>query len=231
MRNPIKRLLEYPGKKPTALPMRDFQDYDEKDYTWEDYYEEMKAKHPVRYFVNETLSMWIHLNIVRPLNDVLYYIKSHVVPSRRYHMLDLRQQSTVGNDRPYRYGWIDSDTQIEYAIGNILAKFVEDEQHTLERISRLKELVNSTDNDDERACLESDLASTQKIYNLYTWWTRDRIARQVEYDTLLHNWSLARDSGPATTEWEQLNALELLMEEEKTEKLCEIMRIRRCMWT
>jgi hypothetical protein len=56
---------------------------------------EKPRKIPIRYFLSEELPFWWRVNVVNPINKITYWLKSHLFPSRRYHILDLRQPKKI----------------------------------------------------------------------------------------------------------------------------------------
>src|SRR5579863_10256158 len=108
-----------------ALPMRFLTS--DAGPTWEDWQEIVKKNYPIRYFLAEELVPWIRQKYRKYVTDPIYWIKCHLLPKHRYHLLDLRQPKSKHEGRPYRYGWIDSDTQMLYALFNILNNFVKHE--------------------------------------------------------------------------------------------------------
>jgi len=76
----------------------------------------MKGHHPIRYFLADTIPYFIRYKVwfplTRPIKNVYYWFISHVVPSRQYHMLNLRQSGE------YRYGWRNVSEKMLYAKQN-----------------------------------------------------------------------------------------------------------------
>src|SRR5271170_3121827 len=64
--------------------------------TWQDWNKTVKEMRPVRYWISETFGDFVRykiwLPIVQPIENARYWLVSHLVPSRRFHMLDLRQK-------------------------------------------------------------------------------------------------------------------------------------------
>ena len=107
-------------------------------YTWEDWENTVQKMHPVKFFfgktVPDTFRYRIWLPIVRPIETFRYWVVSHVIPSRRYHMLDLRQPIAKGelaNHDAYRYGWRDVPEKMLYAWFNLLAEYMEENPYDL----------------------------------------------------------------------------------------------------
>jgi len=122
------KIFRVPGPKElglsdsNALPMRDFQSIEDMSPNWEEWQAIVKKKYPIKYFLSEELTIWCRVKYRRLVMDPWYWLVSHLVPSRRYHMLDLRQPQ----DDPlaYRWGWLEVDCQMEYALFNILNDYV-----------------------------------------------------------------------------------------------------------
>lgn len=83
------------------------------------------------------------------------FVRDHVVPWRRHHILDLR---TVD----YRHGWCDADLRVLYACFNVLVEFYEKE-HPLDRI--------------DWSGTEETRHVAQELRALYAWWVEERPAR------------------------------------------------------
>jgi hypothetical protein len=86
-----------------ALGMRQFTPYQEGK-TWEDWRDYVREKHPVKYWVNEEFPRWVKSTFVWPFERLRNKVLDHVVPSRRYHLLDLRGIDPLAE---YRHGYLD----------------------------------------------------------------------------------------------------------------------------
>ncbi len=119
MFNFIKSIFHLPTAKELgrsdseALPMR-WLNHGGK-YTWEDWQEEVSENYPVKYFIYKTLPRFIRRQFNK-ISDLKYYIVSFTI--RKYHLLNLQQPKNSHDN--YRYGWIDSDYQMVYAVFTIL---------------------------------------------------------------------------------------------------------------
>ena len=195
-----------PLPKPYALPSRSFSTGpDDKSYTWEDYYEEMSAKYPFRYWLHETFPDFIR-TIRNKLHVVIYWIKSHTY--KKHHILDLR--SPVGIQ--YKYGWIDVDEAMMIACFNLLRRFVEEESGlrwadtdgvTLEQNSRLME-----------------------IKELYEWWMTGR-----EKDHEKINEYLGDKDGFRLSKFLDYGETITRLENKDNEMLDRLMKVRESLWT
>src|SRR6185295_2256450 len=78
-----------------ALEDEEFSD-EPKGKTWQDWHRYVKQLHPTKYFIVESLPKFFRYNVYwpikRPIEKAHYWLVSHLIPSRRYHMLDLRQE-------------------------------------------------------------------------------------------------------------------------------------------
>ncbi len=188
------------------------------DHTWEDWEELMRKDYPVRYFLSETLPLWFSVHIKRPIKDAWYWVACHTLPSRKYHFLDLRQPN-------YKYGWIDSDTKMIYALFNILNKFVEDEMPhwycpSEEDVQQEPHLMYQ-----RNAWLETKA--------IHYWWNVERIRQQKEEEDLLHRWSEAHKvNAPETHQlWDELKKIEKAQDDKEDEMIGRLLKIRRSLWT
>jgi hypothetical protein len=210
-----------------SLPMKIFQSIGDSSPTWEDWEEKMRKEYPMRYFLAETLPGWYRSRIKRPLVDFHYWIVSHIIPGRRYHMLDLRQPEKINNiDNPdaYRYGWMDCDSRMLFAIFNLLNDFVEGEMpHSYcpseEEVRRDPSLL-------------SQRSTFLEIKAIHYWWNveRKRAAR-----TISEAWSKAhkiKDDMVAHRQiWVDVRKMEQEQEDKTNEMIARLMKIRRSLWT
>lgn len=187
--------------------------------TWEDWEEKVKKMYPVRYWLIEELWPWIRVKWRIHVTDRWYWLVSHVVPSRRYHMLDLRQP------KGYRYGWLDSDSQMTYALFNILNNFVEHEMGdwycpSEEEIEANPGLLRQ----------RNHWLETKAIHH---WWNVERLRQQEKHDKLLHDWSEARKANSHNVQqlWDDLKKAEKALEDKEEEMLLRLVKIRRSLWT
>ena len=226
----FRKIFKLPGPKELgwadsdALEMREFSD-EPKGKTWEDWYKYVKEHYPVKYFFAETLvkfiryKMWFPIKV--PIDKAWYWFVSHVVSSRRYHMLDLRQKGG------YRYGWRDVDEKMLYAIFNLLGEYLNRENiadltkwHSQSEISRDPHMKQQQDNIEEARMI-------------YRWWLIGRKEAQKEIDDMLTKWHDAKKvKDPKKEEyWAQMKKLEEEFENTTDEMIARVMKIRRTLWS
>jgi len=159
---------------------------------------------------------------IRKISDFRYWVISHIVPKRRYHMLDLRQPKYSGE---YRYGWIDSDSQMLFALFNILNNFVKNEMQHWYCPS------------EEEVKVDCSLLNHRNIYletkAIHYWWNVERKRQQKMQGNLLKDWSEARiaNSSSENQLWEDLRKAEASFEEKEEEMIQRLIKIRRALWT
>ena len=156
------------------------------------------------------------------ISDLKYWFVSHFVPKRKYHMLDLRQPNP---NSEYRYGWLDSDHQMLFALFNILNNFVK------------HEMPNWYCPSEEEVALDFSLLTQRNFYleakAIHYWWNVDRKRQESRRDHLLHDWHAARKcSSPKEHQlWEDLRKTETALEDKEEEMIMRLIKIRKCLWT
>ena len=237
----LRKLFKFPGPSTFskdasdyALQSRNFSPDVNKDvYCWEDYYADLKKTYPIRYFLAETLADFLRYKILspitRPFKNFKYWLISHVVPSRKYHMLDLRQPKN-DNDN-YRYGWLDTDHRMLYANFNLLNEFVTHEMSNFYCPS----LVEC----DDENCGASNKAQRDvyfTILDLHNWWNNYRKMEAAANDALQHAWYERRHKHKIFDEetdrlWTAHLAADEAFLEKETEMLIRLIKIRKSLWT
>ena len=232
----FRKLLKLPGPKDIGksdhnhfLPSRDFSP-DCTDYCWEDWHVDVKKLHPIKYFLAETTTDFIRHKIwypiIRPIEDARYFIVSHIIPSRRYHMLDLRQPNNKKYDvDQYRYGWRDTPELMLFAIFNLLDNFVKNE------------LPHCYTPSEEDVLKEPGLKSQRdmhlEILAIHKWWIEDRKEEYKRFSDLRTTWykkRKARDPG-AERYYKRMRKKEDAFEEKTDEMLNRLMKVRRALWS
>lgn len=210
--------------KDNALEMREFSD-EPKGKTWEDWYEYVKQQYPTKYFLAETLpkfvkyKLWFPIRV--PIDKVWYWIVSHIVPSRRYHMLDLRQEGG------YRYGWQDVPDKMLYAVFNLLGEYLNEEgPHDLTEWYS-KEQIEADPN------MKRQQDQLDEARSLYQWWIVGRKEEQSAISNMLNKWHEAHQTKNQKKEkyWDELKKLENDLEEKTDLMLMRILKIRQSLWT
>jgi hypothetical protein len=190
--------------------------------TWQDYYEYLRATYPVRGLIATTLNDALHnawWSITRPIRDVRYYLVSHLIPSRRYHMLDLRQPNG------YRYGWNDFDNRLKYAMFNLLNQFVE------------RELPNICCPTEEEAITETYLATQRNAYleavAIHNWWSVERPAAYKSINDLLVKTygNGVPKLNDCRDDVDALQKMEDDLDAKETEMMMRLIKVRKSLWT
>lgn len=218
------------GAKDYALPSRDFSpELGEDDYCWEDYYADLKRTYPVRYFFAETLVDFLRykvaMPVTRPIKDAWYWLKCHVVPKHRYHILDLRQPD-------YTHGWIDTDTRMLYANFNLLNEFVEHEMPNF--YCPTEEECNS-----EECWAESNRKQREaylEVEALHFWWNIQRQLDQAKCAAAVTAWHDRKHKQKIFDEeterlWKEHLHLDEVFEQTETEMLIRLIKVRKSLWT
>jgi hypothetical protein len=207
-----------------ALEDEEFSD-EPKGKTWQDWHRHVKQLHPTKYFVVETLPKFFRYNvwwpIKRPIEKAHYWTVSHVIPSRRYHWLDLRQKGG------YQYGWNDVPEKMLYAMFNLLGEYLNKEQPYDLSDDYTDEQINA---DEALKHQQGNLSEARAIYH---WWTvgrKQEEAAEGEMRTLWWNAKKAKD--PKKEEyWKQLQQMKEDYETKTDEMIARLMKIRRGLWT
>ena len=202
-----------------ALPSKMFEP-NSQEYTWEDWREEVKRKHPIKYFCTQTIPSVINIKITLPINHMIYYLESHIIPNKRYHMLDLRQPKGWDIDA-YRYGWCDVPTKMLYAWFNLLDDFVNKE---------MKHLYLPPEDDIEN---KKQREIYLEILDIHKWWTKDRKKSMEKYHDLLDKSWLARKSNDPNSSELRRQSLQLdrQIEDKTDEMLMRLIKVRRHLWS
>ncbi|HVI40794.1 MAG TPA: hypothetical protein VM577_09050 [Anaerovoracaceae bacterium] len=200
----------------------------EEEYTWEKYDAEMQAAYPVRWFITRTIPriwsryIWGRM-MLTPLERARYWLVSHLIPSRRYHMLDLRQPDG------YRYGWVDAPQQLLYANFAILKNYVEGELDG--KVPRYKE----EEHQDWLEGARSWNKHYEEIENLYKYWTVDRAIWQKKLGDMSHMANVIRNDQRNFVEgnnlYDKLREEQKKFDEFETEALIRLIKTREGMWT
>jgi hypothetical protein len=209
--------------KPYALPMRGWGSK-AGDFTWDDWREQARAKHPFRFWLHETFPHWIRVHITMKIEHWWYWLRTHTY--NRYHILDLR--SDVG--LTYKWGWVEVDQAMMLACFNLLRSFVE-KQDGLAYLKWEDPNWYANASQDEKDMHDKQRADLIGIKTLYDWWMT---GRQKEHEAL--DAAYERDSGgmrlaignPKLKAYgEALRDLD----SRDDEMLAKLMKYRRHLWT
>jgi hypothetical protein len=207
-----------------ALEDAEFSD-EPKGKTWQDWHATVKQMHPVKYWIAETFGDFVRykiwLRLTRPFKDAHYWFVSHFVPSRRYHLLDLRQKGG------YRYGWQDVPEKMLYAMFNLLGEYLnKEEPHDLTQWYT-REQIEADEG------MKRQQAEIEEARAIYKWWTQGRKEEEDVYGKLLHDWAEARRNKASNRDhlWELLQNHKEYQENKTDEMIARLMKIRRSLWT
>ena len=169
----LPSVIELGKSKTNYLPIEGF--CEEGAYTWKKYNEEMRKDYPIKFFLYYTFNYWFSSNIIKPISDFKYWIRSHTI--RKYHLLDLRSKVF-----DYNYGWLDSDTKMLLAIMKIMEDFII-EQDTANRLVWLKEESEKTKSDPQNYDYSDDIKRCKDLLAIQKWWRVERAENwKVLYD-------------------------------------------------
>jgi hypothetical protein len=233
----FKKLFKFPGPKElgmsdsnNAMPSRFFPN-NKTEITWEDYYEYLAKTYPVKYFLAAVFPQFFRdcwRKLSRPFRDAHYWLACHLLPSKRYHWLDLRQP------KGYRYGWCDTDRRMVYAMMNLLVEYVEKEMPHGYFVPSEEEAAL----DDGVTCgnysgFKRQLENHKEYMTIYNWWTKERAVELEEEGDKCTAWSDARHVWADNTEllWAELKVLTERNEAKLEEMLHRLLKIRHCLWT
>lgn len=207
-----------------ALEDEMFSDHP-KGKTWQDWHRTVKKMHPIKYFIAETLADWLRykiwFSIKRPVSKAYYWFVSHAIPSRRYHMLDLRQEGG------YRYGWRDVPEKMLYAMFNLLGEYLNKEDPTDLTEHYTIEQINNEPN------LKAQQDALEEAREIYYWWTVGRKDEKILISVTQDLWWTAKKKKDpiASAHFDLLKKLEAQYEEREDEMVLRLMKIRRTLWT
>jgi hypothetical protein len=223
----LRKLFSFPSPKElnlsdhNCLSLRDFS-HDDRP-TWEDYYDIIKEKYPVKYFILETIPRFFRKNIFNKLNRIHYYIVSHTI--RRYHILDLRQPKHKSMIDNYSYGYCDAPEKMLYAIFNILNDFAD------------HELKNYYCPPEDEVAADESLNEQRKtffeIVTIHHWWNFERKIEADRCKSMNDRWFYAlKNKDPKAKEYfKEMEDTERAFEEKTDKMIARLFKIRRNLWT
>ncbi len=228
-KNLWKKLVTLPSPRElgwsqhNALEDEEFSD-EPKGKTWQDWHRHVKQLHPIKYFIVESIPKFFRYNIYwpikRPIEKAHYWLVSHFIPSRRYHMLDLRQEGG------YRYGWQDVPEKMLFAMFNLLGEYLNKEYpHDLTDYYTEEQI-------EADAGYKSQQDSINEARAIYHWWKVGRKQEEQAINDARNLWYKTRkDKGVRQEHWDKLKELEEAYENKTDEMIARLMKIRRTLWT
>jgi hypothetical protein len=208
--------------KHNALEDEEFSD-NPRGKTWQDWHRHVKQAHPTKYLFVETIPKFFRYKVwfpvKRPFEKAHYWFVSHVIPSRRYHMLDLRQEGG------YRYGWQDVPEKMLYAMFNLLGEYLNEETpHDLTDYYTEEQIEADVG-------LKSQQDSINEARAIYHWWKVGRKQEEQAITEARDTWYKNRKKGGKQEYWDKLRELEEAYENKTDEMITRLMKIRRTLWT
>lgn len=215
--------------KTDALPLRKITP-EVTGVTWEDYYEIIKEKYPVRYFFAETLANYLKFKIwykvKYPLIRIYEYLLYNFHPNYKYHLLDLRQP---GKDRYavdyYRYGWIELDSKIMFAAMNLLKSYFDNKPYDVSLDYSLEEIQNDIG-------LKNQHETYEEAKRILQWWIKERKDLLKNKDELLNEWYDLRNVNLTASKIlkEKMDELDELIKIQEEDMLIRLIKIRKNLW-
>lgn len=206
-----------------ALEDEDWSD-EPQGKTWQDWHAHVKKHYPIHYFLVESLPTFLRRKvwwpIKHPAERLRYWLVSHLVPSRRYHMLDLRQKDG------YRYGWQDVPEKMLYAMFNLLGEYLEEGVNDLTQWYTREQIEA-----DEGYKAQQDAIDEARA--IYHWWTVEKPAAEKAHTEMLSLWHKSKKAKDPRTEeyWKTMQKMEDDNEAKIDEMIARLMKIRRTLWT
>jgi hypothetical protein len=216
-----------------AMPSEQFPGNNGDRPTWEDYDRRLKKDYPIRYFFAGTIGSFVmkyYWRVSRIVfKDPIYWLKCHILPSYKYHILDIRQPKKIsGKDNPehYSYGWLDSDMQMVFALFNILNNFVEKEITKGLLYCPTKEEI-AKEPEQCRHNLQTQRDNYYEMITIYNWWNFERKEDLIKSDKLSTEWYNTKGTIP----WDELNKQDERNEAKLNEMITRLLAIRKYLWT
>lgn len=209
---------------------------------WDKWYDEQKQKRPFRYWLSDTFLKRLQDIVYFPL-DVYHTIRIYI----RNRYIDKLQYLHTGL-KPGEY--YDLDYRIIHALFNELVDFVEiDLSHLSEWDRNVKynfhngrcveaayDYFKWANNDKRSGKLTEHAKASRKIQKLYEWWKNERPNRPDPFSTREFAYDIDEilDGKKIKTKQRMLQKaydLELKQDQEDTDMLIELIKIRHHLWT
>lgn len=220
----LPTVVDLGWSKTDALPMRRFQP-NVVGWTWEDYYELMKKKYPVRYFFFKTFRRILSIHVVAPLRRFNSYV--HDVLICKSHMLDLRQNSWLDGCDDYQGGYLDPRTEMLYACMNSLHRFIDEtnaKNHLAWMESELEKISTDSGDEDKRLIFHDNIHLYREAIEIHRWWTCER---KTQY---LHLCKEQQKAG-CKNDWKSIHSKWDEFEQQEDDMMVRLMKIRRGLWS
>lgn len=237
-----KKIFRFPGPKEFgmskhnhSMPIRDFPPHDGRP-CWEDYEDKLQELYPVRFFFAYTARNFFRYKcwfpMTRPIKNSYYWLQCHMLPSYRFHMLDLRQpKSTISSIDNYRYGFREVADRMLLANFSLLNEFIE---KSAPHCPTEADIAN-TPVEAGRNHLIRQKDSYLEMMAIYTWWNIERKVAAKEIVEMRDSWWNFHKTEPSSDKTEMAHKYLLAIEERFTSKedemLIRLMKIRQSFWT
>jgi hypothetical protein len=201
------------------------------------------------------------------IKDIPYWIRTHTVD--KYHLVDIRQPKDSPDQYAYRWGFIDASESMTLAVFKVFCEFFEKElfpmfcwsekeDKTIKRdFLEVYNELKKTDIEEkdyilsdgyfDSGAFEADKSRHEDIlecFEIYKWWTVDRIKRCKEDDEasiawynhrlkLLPNYWFWNEEEREQDKklFEASMEAERILDDEEEQMLIRIMKIRGFLWT
>lgn len=209
------------GWSSDALGSRAFTPFQE-GHTWEDWEEHVRAKYPIRYFLLETLPNTVWYPLRRFFKTTFYWLRCHLLPGSRYHLLDLRGVDPL--PPAYTHGYLDPCTVMQLAAWAALRAYVAEGPSDPGVWGTPEELAGS---------LKDQKFFYDEAMELHEWWMHGRAVEQAKGDALYKAVDASVPAGKEAHEAATKAWLDYYrwMEEHEEEQFLRLCRIRRTLWT
>ena len=217
---------------------------------WDDYYKDLKRRKPIRYWMTEVMLKHLQNILYYPYdlyNETKFYIRNRWIDKTHYLKTGLK---------PGHYH--EFDERILHGLFNELVDYVEMELAHLSLWDQTKkyEFKNGRSieaaydyfkwqnnlkekNEQGRKVLASQAHDSRKIQKLYEWWKNKRPYRPDPYVISGWNKSFKNDdnifgkhrSTEHTKSIKKLSKIEESYDDEDTEMLIELIKLRHSLWT
>lgn len=226
MKNKIKSFFEV--ERPYSATMKE----------WKEWRLKAKKEHPIRYFIGDTIPMWFNVYVKMKFRDLIWWFKYRLSSKHKYNIIKLAL-------KPDYY---ELEQRMLYANFSLLVGFVEEQCSHMQRFCNKKTkgtnkelgelyIQQMTEFVDEN---EQTREYYKKTLELYKWWTEDFLKRTDVYDDYpIPNkfdknsfFDFDDEDREIRHEWaKKIEEVEEKRFQEEQEKLIELIKIRRFLWT
>lgn len=227
----FKSLFKLPSPKELGISDSDYLpsralSLNVKGPTWEDWNDIVKNRYPIKYFILESIPSFYREIFVKKYRNFIYWLTSHLFPSKRHHYLDLRQPENHRGIDSYKYGWSPVSERMLYAMFNLLEEYLSsDDLIKIQDLYSEEEINNNPE-------LKNKNAAFKEAKALYYWWHIERKAHYHEYHDIFEEWSKCENIDPNKINYffEKLSSKEKFIEESTIEMTIRLMKIRPYLW-